>query len=288
MAGQHATAEASYNEALRLAEQHGGLESERVLAPLLGLSNTLAASGHHEEAIPRLQRALAVTRAQYGLFDLRQQETLKTLAASLTAVGRVPEAQELMIYRVRTAEKTYREGSPKIIPTICDLGNWFAEVGKTPEARLTFQMALNIVGTTPSLNDPIIVEPLRGIARMYMLRPSYPEDWLRPPSPPGCSMLGPARVSSPVSDGFGNAGKPIVGTRKFNYWEGEYALQRALRILTGRSERDDAGDAHRNADPDGRLVPDQAAPGAKRCLTINAPGCSSANRRGCRAPRPRR
>ena len=60
-ASQYATAEAAYNEALRLAEQHGGLESERVLAPLLGLGNTLATSGHHQEAIPRLQRALAIT-----------------------------------------------------------------------------------------------------------------------------------------------------------------------------------------------------------------------------------
>src|SRR5262245_59128603 len=83
-AGQYAKAEASYNEALQLAERHAGLESERVLAPLLGLSNTLAASGRHQQAVPRLQRALVIQRSQYGLFDLRQQATLKTLAASLT------------------------------------------------------------------------------------------------------------------------------------------------------------------------------------------------------------
>ena len=51
-----------------------------------------------------------------------------------------------MIYRVRVAEKTYGEGSPKVIPSLCDLGDWFAEVGMSPEARMTFQMALNIVG----------------------------------------------------------------------------------------------------------------------------------------------
>lgn len=31
------------------------------------------------------------------------------------------------------------------------------------DARMTFQMALNIVGASPALNDPIIVEPLRGL-----------------------------------------------------------------------------------------------------------------------------
>jgi tetratricopeptide (TPR) repeat protein len=205
-ASQYATAGAAYAEALRLAEQHGGPESERVLAPLLGLGNTFARSGHHEEAVRLLQRAVAITRAQYGMFDLRQQDTLKALAASLTAIDRLPEAQDFMIYRVRIAEKTYNEGSPKVIPAVCDLGHWFAEVGKTPEARITFQMALNIVGATPVLNAPIIVEPLRGIARVYMLRSSYPEVWLR---------RGPA-----------------VAPRALNQ-EGEHALQRALRILEG-------------------------------------------------------
>ena len=72
---------------------------------------------------------MTITRAQYGLFDLRQQDVLKVLAVSLTAAERVPEAQELMLYRVRTAEKAYGEGSPKVIPAVCDLGDWFAEVG---------------------------------------------------------------------------------------------------------------------------------------------------------------
>jgi TonB family protein len=100
------------------------------------------------------------------------------------------------------AEKTYGEGSPKVIPALCDLGDFFSKVGKAPEARMTYNVALNIVGTTDSLNDPIIVEPLRGIARTYMRMMSYPETWMMP-----VWMRGRA-------------------TR-----EGEDALKRALRIL---------------------------------------------------------
>ena len=109
---------------------------------------------------------------------------------------------------------------------MCDLGDWFAEVGMSPEARMTFQMALNIVGDEESLNAPIIVEPLRGIARTYMRRMSYPEAWLRPRSPPGCHVR--PELSRPVSHGPG--GHPIVEPRELNR-EGEHALQRALRIL---------------------------------------------------------
>ena len=71
------------------------------------------------------------------------------------------------------------KASPKVIPAVCDLGDWFAEVGMSPEARMAYYMALNIVGTTESLNAPIIVEPLRGIARTRMREQSYPESKLR-------------------------------------------------------------------------------------------------------------
>jgi TonB family protein len=220
-AGQYAKAEASYNEALQSAERHGGLESDRVLAPLLGLGKTLAASGRHQQAVPRLQRALTIQRSQYGLFDLRQQDTLKTLAASLTALDRTEEAQDLMIYRVRAAEKTYGEANPRVIPAVCDLGNWFAEVGMPAEARMTFQMALNIAGDKEGLNAPILVEPLRGIARTYMRRMSYPKSW-RPRAPrQHCRGQGPCWLpnSPPAVDPSGLNG------------EGMHALQRALLIL---------------------------------------------------------
>lgn len=223
---------ATYAEALRAAEQQHGRDSEQVLAPLMALGNALARSGHHEEAIPLLQRAVAIMRSQYGMFDLRQQDVLETLAGSLTALGRQPEAQDAMVYRVRVAEKTYGEGNPKVIPWLCDLGNWFADIGKTPEAQMTFQVALNIVGTTDSLNVPIIVEPLRGIARAHMLRPSYPDDWRKPPWPKlGCgiprAVLPPECLNRAALD---PSGRHIIEPRTLNQ-EGEEALQRALRIL---------------------------------------------------------
>lgn len=220
-ARQYAKAEAAYNEALQSAERHAGLESERVLASLLGLGKTLAASGRHQPAVPRLQRALAIQRSQYGLFDLRQQDTLKTLAASLTALDRTVEAQDLMIYRVRTAEKNYGEANPRVIPAVCELGNWFAEVGMPAEARMTFQMALNIAGDREGLNAPILVEPLRGIARTYMRRMSYPKDWKPRPPHRHCQTQGPCWFPNDPPD---------IQPSGLNR-EGERALQRALRIL---------------------------------------------------------
>ncbi|HEX4974045.1 MAG TPA: energy transducer TonB [Steroidobacteraceae bacterium] len=201
----------------------GADESESTLPALLASAQALAQSGHHEEAIPILQRALTITRAQYGLFDLRQQDVLKALAASLTAVERLPEAQDLMIYRVRTAEKAYGEGNPKVIPAACELGDWFAEVGMSLQARMAYYMALNIVGTTDSLDAPIIVEPLRGIARTRMRAQSYPVSMLRRSLGP---MLGAPIGSAP------RAGQRLVSLNR----EGEEALKRALRIVEADPE----------------------------------------------------
>ena len=231
-ANQYTQAEAAYAEAVRSAEQHGGGDTQRVLAPLTGLGTTFARAGHHHDAVPLLQRAVAITRAQLGMFDLGQQDALKTLAGSLNALDRQPEAQDAMVYRVRIAEKMYGEGNPRVIPWLCDLGNWFADIGKTPEARMTFQTALNIVGTTDSLNVPIMVEPLRGIARAYMLRPSYPDDWRRDPYPTlGCNRFRRG-VAPPecVNARMSPDGRLYVEPRKLNQ-EGEEALRRALRIL---------------------------------------------------------
>jgi tetratricopeptide (TPR) repeat protein len=218
-ASRYATAEAAYAEALQLAEQQGERESERALTALMGLGKARAESGHHEEAIPVLQRALTITRTQYGLFDLRQQDVLKSLAVSLTAVERVPEAQELMLYRVRTAEKNYGEGNPKVIPAVCDLGDWFSEAGMYLQARMAYYMALNIVGATASLEAPIIVEPLRGIARTRMRAESDPQFELpRRPAPASWTKGGVI------------SGKPSNARVAFDQ-EGEQALKRALRIV---------------------------------------------------------
>jgi tetratricopeptide (TPR) repeat protein len=219
-ASRYATAEAAYAEALQLAEQQGEREGERALPALIGLGKARAEAGHHEEAIPVLQRALTITRTQYGLFDLRQQDVLKSLAVSLTALERVPEAQELMLYRVRTAEKNYGEGNPKVIPAVCDLGDWFSEAGMYLQARMAYYMALNIVGATGSLEAPIIVEPLRGIARTRMRALSDPEFELpRRPAPVSYS-----KKMGAVS------GKPRNPRVAFDR-EGEQALKRALRIV---------------------------------------------------------
>jgi hypothetical protein len=121
---------------------------------------------------------------------------------------------------VRAAEKTYGEASPKVIPAMCELGDWFAEVYLSLEARMTFQTALNIVGGSPFLQDPIIVEPLRGMARTRMRAQSYP------PSP-----LRPHESTVPR---YNAMGVPLPGPRELNK-EGEEALQRAVQIVEADS-----------------------------------------------------
>jgi hypothetical protein len=104
---------------------------------------------------------------------------------------------------------------------VCDLGDWFSEVGMSLQARMTYYMALNIVGTTDSLDAPISVEPLRGIARARMRAQSYPLTKLR-------RSLGPM-LGAPI-------GSTLRSGRVSLDREGEEALKRALRIVEADPE----------------------------------------------------
>jgi hypothetical protein len=62
---------------------------------------------------------------------------------------------------------------------------------------MVYYMALNIVGATGSLEAPIIVEPLRGIARARMRAQSDPEFELPRRSAPVPALIGAAYCSPP-------------------------------------------------------------------------------------------
>lgn len=209
---QYSGAASAYNEALQLVESQGEPESKRVLVPLLGLGTAMAESGQHQKAVPRLQRAIAIHRAQYGLFDPGQQETLKLLARSQTALDQFPDAQESLVYRAQVAEKTYGEGRPEVMLAMCDLGDWFAEIGKSLEARTTFLAAMKI----GAQNGPAVVKPLQGIARTRMRAQSYPRSTL------------PAHEMNAVR--YNSMGVILAKSKELDE-EGELALYQALKIL---------------------------------------------------------
>lgn len=206
-------------EAIQRAQQNRGGEAELV-APLRDLSYALAREGRHLDAIPHLERAVSILRASYGVFDLRQVELLKQLAASLTAVGRDAEAQDHMFYVVRAAERKYGSPDVRVIPAYCDLGNWFADSGKFKESRMAYQVALNIVEASATNDNVAAVDPLRDFAASFMRELSHPETVRRARMPPTFGGITPIL-------------KEGVEDRREVAAAAEHSLMEALRILEG-------------------------------------------------------
>lgn len=215
--GDDASAEAAYGEALQLAERRSSPRSANLLGPLRGMGYALAGSERHADAVLYLERAVATSRASRGVFDLSQSEILQQLAASLTALGRTTEAEGHMLYTLRVAEKAYGEGDPRVVPAFCDLGEWFSDTGRPREARMTFQVALNIVESSVGSNDLAAVPPLRGLAGTYMR------------GEPNAKSVRLPKVPDALANVNSAAGR-FVARRTFHEYS-EQALQRALQIL---------------------------------------------------------
>ena len=229
---QYAPAEAAYAEAMRSAEQHGERETQRVLAPLTGLGTTFARAGHHHDAIPLLQRAVAITRAQFGMFDLRQQDAARD-------VGRQPHCARSPagsagphdLQGARRREDVRRrqpEGhSMAVRPGQLVRGHW-------QDARSSHDFS---GGPQHRWHDGHLEcadhrrAPARDRAGLHAPRSSYPDSWRKPPYPTlGCGLpyaVVPPECKNPAAF---DAGGFNIEPRTLNQ-EGENALKHALRIL---------------------------------------------------------
>jgi tetratricopeptide (TPR) repeat protein len=212
-----ASAQAHYAEALLLTEKHARPNSADLIDVLRGLGYAKAASDQHSAAITDLQRALQISRSTFGLFDMDQQGLWRQLATSLTATGRDAEAQAYIVQTLRAAEQTYGEGDPRMVPVLCDVGDWYSGMGKFREARILFQGALSVLEANARGRDLAAVGPLRAIAAAYAHEAIY-------------STSSPSETYPKfVVDDTGTA-LPKKGRQELSE-QGDRILQRALEIL---------------------------------------------------------
>lgn len=162
-----AGAEASFEEALAIVERSEGRASGHTLMPLQGLGFTFAAGNRHEEAIPYLDRALLISHRTHGLFHEGQQPILKQLANSLTHTGQPLVAERHVKYMLQVGERAYGQDDPKIVPLMCQVGDWHAEVGSFDTARRHYRDAIRLVEDKLGKKDVALVLPLRRLAASF-------------------------------------------------------------------------------------------------------------------------
>lgn len=220
--GDKVNAEVSYREALRITELQGNGSDRAMLDPLRGLGYTLALLDRHEEAVPYLERALNLSRRNYGLFDLSQQGLLRQLATSLTQTGRIVDGAKQMLYLQRVGERTYGERDPRMAPLLCVIGDWYVDTGNFMLGRDRFRDAIQIVERKLGKNDAALVQPLRGVARSYVQEIYFVSHGYQPLQER--TMMDPTNL------------EPKGINPKYINSDGERSLQRALAILEARPD----------------------------------------------------
>lgn len=221
-AGDFVSAEATFTEALALAEQ-SGLQSA-LLDPLRGLGYALAGAGKHDQAIPHLERALILSRRNRGLFDVSQQNVLRQLGSSLTKVGRLEEASRHMSYMLRVGEQAYGKNDPRLAQLMCQVAEWYGEVGAFEPARGLYRAAASIVEKKLGRNDLALVEPLRGLARTFTHELFYTTRGI------------PTDREKTPSDADGASNERQALNPRYLPTEGEKALERALKIIESQPD----------------------------------------------------
>jgi tetratricopeptide (TPR) repeat protein len=222
-AKDYAAAESAFTESLKIVEQHVGPSSPKLLDPLRGLGYTLAAAGHHQEAIPPLERALLIDRRSYGLYDIGQQNVLRQLAGSLIKVGRGADAERHISYLIQLGERVYGKRDPRQVPILCFTASWYADTGDFATARAIYRHALSLVEQKLGSNDPAAVEPLRALAVTYTQEVYFSTLGLKSQS----------RERTPT-DADGSSNEPKQVNPRYLNSEGEKALDRAVKILEGQ------------------------------------------------------
>jgi TonB family protein len=214
-------AEGSYQEALTVIEPRVGAGSDKLIDPLRGLGYAFAAEGRHEKAAPLLDRALKISRRNYGLFDPGQQGLLRQLTTSLTALDQPAEAEKHMKYLLLVGERAYGGNDLRMIPLICIVGDWYAQIGSMALARQYFREGIELAEDKGGKSSIAAVEPLRGLANSYRR-----ELFLS-----GAGLLRQPDYEPAFNDpgSLNQQQRPI--SAQFLNSEGEKALQRAVKVL---------------------------------------------------------
>lgn len=214
-----AGAQASFAEALELAERHEGAASRHTLEPLRGLGFALAAGGDHERALPYLDRALVISHRTHGLFYVGQQSILQQLVRSLTLIGQALVAERHVNYMIKVGERSYGEDDPRMIALMTTAGDWHTEVGNFDDARRLYRDSIRLAETKLGANDLAVVKPLRRLARTFTYELEFEaRGYLNPHDAAEAAQqgsIGPRRPRNP----------------RYIDLEGQRALERAVSIV---------------------------------------------------------
>ncbi len=182
----------------------------------------------HDLAAVNFEQAVALTRRHEGLLTERQLSLLAKYIDSLTQLGRYEDALQAQRYVLRIETRKYGESGIGLVPTLEQIGAWYARVGAYDQSRRTLRRA---VDDRRARRGCAVAEADRAAGRDRGVQPpaaARPDAAARR-SRAGCG----ARYAVPRSGGYPR----WVTTRRPSCWpKARSRSNRAATIAEGRPD----------------------------------------------------
>lgn len=164
----------NYEQMLEQLEYDGGAWSAQLAEELSTLGNLLYAQGDYEQSIEVFDRAVHVSRVNYGLYSTQQIPLVERIIESHIALGHWQEADRQQQYAFYVQSKAYGVRDPRMAEVFENLARWnitsfYRGLDPDPSARLLetymlFRAAANTVAFHFGTADPRYVSLLRDVA----------------------------------------------------------------------------------------------------------------------------
>ena len=158
------------------AEVEEGPYSDQLREDLFNTGLLYQKLDDHENALKLLERALAVSRINYGLEALDQVPIMEAMARSHLARDEIANADAMMEASLVLQTKAYGDNSQELVPALLKLGNWNTEAFMDRSSILLNIPRMNVQNF---LRDPRnYITPMTDIRdtplyKLYQARSNY-------------------------------------------------------------------------------------------------------------------
>jgi serine/threonine protein kinase/tetratricopeptide (TPR) repeat protein len=151
---RHHDAEArQYDQFVEAAIERMGGDKKLMAGHLQTKAGMIAEAGDHAAALPLLERALEIRRADPAVSDLNRANTMHDLAVTYLNLGRYREADSHWTAAVALAERAVGERAPDVAPILAGLASLRVKQGRFEEAARLAERAVSLRKPVSTAND---------------------------------------------------------------------------------------------------------------------------------------
>jgi tetratricopeptide (TPR) repeat protein len=158
------------------SEAEQGPFSDTLREDLYSIGELYQQLEEHEEAIKAFDRALNVSRINFGLRSLDQVSVLENMAESYLALGQNSNADAMMDASFKLQSDYYGDGSPALSGPLMKLGDWNTDAFMTRSSILVNIPRMNVQNFLMDPNNyvqPIIDIRSSPVFKLYQARSNY-------------------------------------------------------------------------------------------------------------------